>query len=99
MDGTGRRNENVTDFRYALVECDNMELGKQQAIIRQLELPCAALVYRRQERPRHRQGGCPGLCRVPQARGLPLRRLPEKRPTIDQQKSQPFPPFLSNTCN
>lgn len=45
MDGRGRRNENVTDFRYALVECDNMELGKQQAIIRQLELPCAALVY------------------------------------------------------
>ena len=45
MDGGGRRNENVTDFRYALVECDNMELGKQQAIIRQLELPCAALVY------------------------------------------------------
>ena len=45
MDGGGRRNENVTDFRYALVECDNMELGRQQAIIRQLELPCAALVY------------------------------------------------------
>ena len=45
MDGGGRRNENVTDFRYALVECDNMEMGKQQAIIRQLELPCAALVY------------------------------------------------------
>lgn len=45
MDGGGRRNENVTDFRYALVECDNMELGKQQAIIKQLELPCAALVY------------------------------------------------------
>ena len=45
MDGGGRRNENVTDFRYALVECDNMELGRQQAIIRQLELPCVALVY------------------------------------------------------
>ena len=45
MDGGGRRNENVTDFRYALVECDNMDLGKQQAIIKQLELPCAALVY------------------------------------------------------
>lgn len=45
MDGGGRRNENVTDFRYALVECDNMELGRQQAIIKQLELPCAALVY------------------------------------------------------
>lgn len=41
----GRSNNNVTDYRYALVECDNMELEKQQAIIRQLELPCAALVY------------------------------------------------------
>lgn len=41
----GRNNANVTDFRYALVECDNMELGKQLAIIKQLELPCAALVY------------------------------------------------------
>ena len=41
----GRNNDNVTDYRYALVECDNLELEKQQAIIRQLELPCAALVY------------------------------------------------------
>lgn len=45
VDGSGRNNDNVTDYRYALVECDNMELEKQQAIIRQLELPCAALVY------------------------------------------------------
>ena len=45
VDGNGRSNDNVTDYRYALVECDNMELEKQQAIIRQLELPCAALVY------------------------------------------------------
>ena len=45
VDGTGRKDANVTAYRYALVECDNMELGKQQAIIKQLELPCAALVY------------------------------------------------------
>lgn len=45
VDGTGRKDANITAYRYALVECDNMELGKQQAIIRQLELPCAALVY------------------------------------------------------
>ena len=45
MDGTGRKDANITAYRYALVECDNMELGKQQAIIKQLELPCAALVY------------------------------------------------------
>lgn len=45
VDGTGRKDANITAYRYALVECDNMELGRQQAIIRQLELPCAALVY------------------------------------------------------
>ena len=41
----GRNNANVTDYRYALVESDNMELGKQLAIIKQLQLPCVALVY------------------------------------------------------
>lgn len=45
VDGTGRKDANITAYRYALVECDNMELGKQKAIIKQLELPCAALVY------------------------------------------------------
>lgn len=45
MDGNGCRNENVTDYRYALVESDNMELEKQDAIIRELELPVACLVY------------------------------------------------------
>lgn len=45
VDGTGRKDANITAYRYALVECDNMELGRQQAIIKQLELPCAALVY------------------------------------------------------
>ena len=45
VDGTGRKDANITAYRYALVECDNMDLGRQQAIIKQLELPCAALVY------------------------------------------------------
>lgn len=45
LDGKGVRNENVTDFRYALVESDSMELEKQNEIIRQLELPVACLVY------------------------------------------------------
>lgn len=45
VDGTGRKDANVTSFRYALVECDNMEPGKQLAAIHQMELPCAALVY------------------------------------------------------
>lgn len=45
LDGKGVKNENVTDFRYALVESDTMALDKQNAIIRELELPVAALVY------------------------------------------------------
>ena len=45
LDGNGVRNENVADFRYALVESDNMELEKQNAIIRELDLPVAVLMY------------------------------------------------------
>lgn len=45
LDGNGVKNENVTDFRYALVESDTMDLAKQNAIIRELELPVACLVY------------------------------------------------------
>ena len=45
LDGKGVKNENVTEFRYALVESDNMELEQQNAIIRELELPVACLVY------------------------------------------------------
>ncbi|MFZ3132861.1 MAG: AAA family ATPase [Desulfosporosinus sp.] len=45
LDGTGVKNNNVTDFRYALVESDAMDLDKQNAIIRELELPVACLVH------------------------------------------------------
>ena len=45
LDGNGVNNENVTDFRYALVESDNMDLEAQNGLIRQLNLPVAALVY------------------------------------------------------
>ncbi|OHR61513.1 DNA primase [Streptococcus sp. HMSC034B03] len=45
LDGKGVKNDNVTDYRYALVESDSMDLAKQNAIIRELELPVAALVY------------------------------------------------------
>lgn len=45
LDGTGVKNENVTDFRFALVESDDMEIDKQNAIIRELELPVACLVH------------------------------------------------------
>ena len=45
LDGNGCRNENVTDFRFALVESDSMDIDRQNALIRELELPVAALVY------------------------------------------------------
>ena len=45
LDGKGVKNDNVLDFRYALVESDDMELGKQLAIIKELELPVAACVF------------------------------------------------------
>ncbi|MDT2265565.1 AAA family ATPase [Paenibacillus larvae] len=45
LDGKGVKNENVTDFRYALVESDTMDIEKQNAIMRELELPIAVLVY------------------------------------------------------
>jgi RecA-family ATPase len=45
LDGNGVKNENVTDFRYALVESDDMDLDHQNAIIRELELPVACLVH------------------------------------------------------
>lgn len=45
LDGKGVRNENVTEYRYALVESDSMEIGKQHALIRELELPVACLVH------------------------------------------------------
>lgn len=45
LDGKGVKNENVADFRYALVESDGMEIEKQNAIFRELELPIACLVH------------------------------------------------------
>lgn len=45
LDGKGIRNENVTEFRYALVESDDMPIDEQHAIIRELELPVACLVH------------------------------------------------------
>ena len=45
FDGEGIKNENVTDFRYALVECDDMSLEKQYSLIKQMQLPVACLVH------------------------------------------------------
>lgn len=45
LDGEGVRNTNVTEYRYALVESDELEIEKQNQIIRELELPVAVLMY------------------------------------------------------
>lgn len=45
LDGEGVRNDNVTEFRYALVESDEMAPSRQIAIMRSLELPIAAMVH------------------------------------------------------
>ncbi|MGP3782349.1 AAA family ATPase [Paenibacillus sp. 1A_MP2] len=45
LDGKGVKNDNVTEFRYALVESDTMDIEKQNAIMRELELPIAVMVY------------------------------------------------------
>ncbi len=45
LDGKGVKNENVTEYRYALVESDKMDIDRQNAILRELELPIACLVH------------------------------------------------------
>lgn len=45
LDGNGGKNSNVTDYRYTLIESDDMVKEKQLAIIKALQLPVAALVY------------------------------------------------------
>jgi len=45
LDGHGVKNENVTEFRYALVESDVMDIEQQNAILREMELPIACLVH------------------------------------------------------
>lgn len=45
LDGQGIRDSNVTDFRFALVESDDMPIDQQRGVYEQLELPIAALVH------------------------------------------------------
>lgn len=45
LDGNGCKDANVTEYRYALVESDAVDLEQQNAIIRELELPVACLVH------------------------------------------------------
>jgi RecA-family ATPase len=45
MDGKGLCDSNITDYRYALVESDTMEIDRQYSIYKDLELPVAAMVH------------------------------------------------------
>ena len=45
LDGNGIRNDNVCDYRYALVESDDLEIARQNALYRELQLPIACLVH------------------------------------------------------
>lgn len=44
LDGQGCGNANVTEYRYALVESDVLDVDRQFPAIRELHLPCAAVV-------------------------------------------------------
>lgn len=45
VDGEGVRNDNVTRFRFALVESDTLPVAEQDILYRELELPIVALVH------------------------------------------------------
>lgn len=45
LDGRGVRNDNVAEYRFALVESDSLEIERQRGIIEELQLPVAALVH------------------------------------------------------
>ena len=45
FDGKGMKDENVTDFRHCLIECDSKPVEEQVAIYKKLELPCACIVH------------------------------------------------------
>lgn len=45
LDGVDCKNDNVTAFRYALVESDEMPISEQEAAFRRLELPIVTMVH------------------------------------------------------
>ena len=45
LDGKGVKDENVTDYRYVLIESDSLPIERQNALIRELELPVATLTH------------------------------------------------------
>lgn len=45
LDGKDVKNENITNFRWALVESDSLDIERQYALIHKLELPARVVVH------------------------------------------------------
>jgi RecA-family ATPase len=45
LDGNGCMDANVTTYRHTLIEADDQDLGQQLALIKELGLPCSAIVH------------------------------------------------------
>ena len=45
LDGKGVKNDNVTEYRYALVESDTLDLSRQYSLMKELQLPIAVMVH------------------------------------------------------
>ena len=45
LDGKGVKDANVADYRYVLIESDSLPVERQNALMRELELPIATLTY------------------------------------------------------
>lgn len=45
LDGEGISNANVTEYRYALIESDTLEVEKQRALMEELKLPIAVMTF------------------------------------------------------
>lgn len=45
LDGKGVKDSNVTDYRYVLIESDSLPVERQNALMRELELPIVTLTH------------------------------------------------------
>lgn len=45
LDGKGVKNDNVTEYRYALVESDTLDISRQYSLMLELQLPIAVMVH------------------------------------------------------
>lgn len=45
LDGKGVSDSNVTDYRFTLLESDEIGINEQWSILKKLEIPCAAVVH------------------------------------------------------